>query len=475
MNTRSLRFQLLAWYTSLLVVAFTAVGFFLFVAVKQLLLQNLRELLSKRARQIAHITTQTDEALTAAWLRGQIATLYAPETPESNGRFVRVATDTGQILFQSGMPADGSFDPAAIPLLAYKEEGFRFHRAGDQEILIRSARGNPPSGPVIVEVGAATAPVEASAHQLFVALSVTAPCLVAIAAVGAYFLIGRALQPVVRLTQSAEAISAQNLGNKLPVLQTGDELQTLSLALDRMIMRIHDAVENTRRFVADASHELRTPLAVLRGELENVSNKKDLPGEVRDTLASNLEEVDRLSKIVQGLLALSRLDCGEAQAESVVFDLSKVAATTSEQMCLLAEDKNVSFRWDAPTPVFVRGDPARIKQVIVNLVDNAINYTPAGGKVNVRAFAENSHAVFEVADTGVGIPEASIARVFERFYRVDKARSRDVGGAGLGLSIVRSICQAHGAEIKVQSAPGKGSCFQVFLPRAGEMPSERRA
>jgi signal transduction histidine kinase len=184
-------------------------------------------------------------------------------------------------------------------------------------------------------------------------------------------------------------------------------------------------------------------------------------------LGSNLEEVERLGKIVEGLFALSRLDAGEAQAESVDFDLARLAVTTTEQMALLAEDKSVSLVTAPGEPVFVRGDSSRLKQVIVNLVDNAIKYTLPGGQVKVTVRAEGSAAVLEVKDNGIGIPKGDLPHIFERFYRVDKARSREFGGAGLGLSIVKSILTAHQADIQVESEEKQGTTFRIRLPLAG--------
>jgi two-component system phosphate regulon sensor histidine kinase PhoR len=174
-----------------------------------------------------------------------------------------------------------------------------------------------------------------------------------------------------------------------------------------------------------------------------------------------LEEVDRLSEVVEGLLALSRLDAGESRAEWVRFDLAELAASTADQMSLLAEDKNISVLCESCADVVVEGDRARMKQVVVNLLDNAIKYTPNGGRVRLRIAREGDEAVLEIADDGIGIPEQSLPHVFKRFYRVDGSRSRDQGGAGLGLSIVESICSAHGAQVEVTSTLGEGSRFRI--------------
>ena len=218
----------------------------------------------------------------------------------------------------------------------------------------------------------------------------------------------------------------------MPVSSTGDELERLSVSLNRMITRLDDAFQNSKRFVADASHDLRTPLTILRGELENFAEDPRLDAELRDRAGSMLEEVVHLGKIVEQLFTLSRLDAGEAQTEWTRFDLAELAKTTAEQMSLLAEDKGISISCDASQPVPVKGNHVRLKQVVVNLLDNAIKYTPAKGAIQLRVLAVNGHAVLEVEDNGIGIPPEALPHVFERFYRVDQARSARFGSAGLG-------------------------------------------
>ena len=182
-------------------------------------------------------------------------------------------------------------------------------------------------------------------------------------------------------------ITQHNLSERLPVARTGDELERLSIALNHMITRLDDAFSNSKRFVTDASHELRTPLTVIQGELENLASDASLPAGGARPRGSTLEEVERLGKIVQKLFALSRLDAGEAQEEWVRLDLAALAGATSDQMLLLAEDKNIKVTRETGVPVFVMGDRARLKQVVVNLLDNAVKYTPPGGSVHLRVYA----------------------------------------------------------------------------------------
>jgi signal transduction histidine kinase len=231
-----------------------------------------------------------------------------------------------------------------------------------------------------------------------------------------------------------------------------------------MIERLDDAFQHINRFSADASHELRTPLTVLQLELEGIAQNHRWDASLRDQIGSALEETHRMSRIVESLLAISRLDAGEAKMDKTRLDLGELVASTADEMRLLAEEKSIGLRTHVATGIQVEGDRTRLQQVIVNLIDNAIKYTQQGGKVEISVGGEGNTAVLEVSDNGPGIPSHALPHVFERFYRTDKARSRASGGAGLGLSIVKAICAAHNAEVKVSSQEGRGSRFRVELP-----------
>ena len=337
--------------------------------------------------------------------------------------------------------------------------------SGGNTLLIAALNFKSSGNPAyLVEFGALLDPVETMLNHLFLQLVLGLPLAVVIVTIGGYLLVRRALTPVEQITRAAERITQHNLSERLPVSSTGDELERLSASLNRMITRLDDAFQNSKRFVADASHDLRTPLTILRGELENFAEDARLDPELHDRAGSMLEEAVHLGKIVEQLFTLSRLDAGEAQTEWTRFDLSELAKTTAEQMSLLAEDKGISISCNVSQSVPVKGNHVRLKQVVVNLLDNAIKYTPAKGTIQLRVLAVNGHAVLEVEDNGIGIPPDALPHIFERFFRVDQARSADFESAGLGLSIVKSICTAHGAEVEAQSAVGGGSCFRVKLP-----------
>jgi heavy metal sensor kinase len=334
------------------------------------------------------------------------------------------------------------------------------------DLLLSATPIETASGRYLIEIGYSLSPLQFAEQRLLGLLALMLPLLVICATAGGYLLVQRALRPVDHMSDTARQISVQDLDARLPVVQTGDALQRLSISLNHMLTRLRDSVQTSRRFLADASHELRTPLTIVKGELQALVSHAQSSPEMAERIGSVLEEVARLEHLVSGLLMLSRMDVGEAQREWVDVDLTALASGTLEQMRLIAEDRGVRLQSSLHTPVIVRGDRARLKQVIVNLLDNAIKFTPAGGEVSLRTRLIDGNAILEVLDTGIGIPASALPHIFDRFYRVDEARSREDGGAGLGLSIVRSICSAHGAEIEVEiGQPSQsGSCFRVKIP-----------
>ncbi|MGD1088517.1 MAG: ATP-binding protein [Verrucomicrobiota bacterium] len=465
MNTRSINFRLVAWYAGLLAVIFLLLCALLYLDLRLFLENDLRQSQSRRTRQIANTllvhVRQTGEAYVAS------QTKYWYE-PEINDRFIRITRADGTLIYVSGAPKDGSFDPAEVSIFppSSQTESYRkLKLSGGKTLLIAALNFKSSGNPAyLVEFGELLDPVETMLDHLFLQLAWGVPLAVVIIACGGYLLVRRALTPVAQITHAAERITQHNLSERLPVSSTGDELERLSISLNRMITRLDDAFQNSKRFVADASHDLRTPLTILRGELENFAEDARLDSELRDRVGSMLEEVVHLGKIVEQLFTLSRLDAGEAQTDWTRFDLSELTKTTAGQMHLLAEDKGISITCDAGEPAPVKGNRVRLKQVVVNLLDNAIKYTRANGKIQLRVLAVNGHAVLEVEDNGIGIPPDALPHIFERFYRVDQARSADSESAGLGLSIVKSICTAHGAEVEAQSTVGSGSSFRVKVP-----------
>jgi heavy metal sensor kinase len=464
-NTRSLGFRLVAWYAGVLTAVFVLLGVLTIFFLQRYLEANFLDTQARRARQIAGTLISSTSRAEEGALPGEVEKLYSPEASD---RFIRITRADGRVVYVSGLPKDERYDPAQVPP-ASAGEHTRKVRLPENSLLIAAITAAGADGtPYVVEVGASGAGTDATLARVLLMLATGLPIAVCVAVAGGFVLVRRSLAPVARMAATAEAITQHNLGERLPEVDSGDELERLAVSLNLMISRLEAAIDGSKQFVADASHELRTPLTVMRGELESLAQDGQLPGEAREALGSVLEEVLRLAEIVEGLFALSRLDAGEAHAPWQRFDLGELAATTAGQMSLLAEDKHVSVACESHPGVIVEGDRARLKQVIVNLLDNAIKYTPGGGHVSLSVKREGGCAILEVADDGIGIPAEALPHVFKRFYRVDGSRTRAQGGAGLGLSIVESICTAHAARVEVSSVPGNGSTFRMLAPLAGE-------
>jgi signal transduction histidine kinase len=468
MNTRSLPFRLAAWYALLLGATFLLVSFVVFYGLQHYLRSNLKGSVMRRTTEVEQILLRMPANPSNEAIAADIELHLAPAP---NNRFIRVTRMPDQVVYLSGPPANGSFNRFTVGSIlpapaADSAAGSATAILPDQHLLIGASAIDTLSGRYVVELGSSTLSIETTLDRLVDLLAILLPLLIACAAGGGYFLVTWALRPVDRLSQTAEQMSLQNLSLRLPVVQSGDALERLAISLNNLLGRLRDSVQSSRRFLADASHELRTPLTVIKGELQELSGDADLNGdEMRERVGSVLEEVARLEHLVSGLLVISRLDAGETQRESTDVNLAHLALNTAEQMRLMAEDRGIAIDLFGLNTAIVRGDPARLKQIIVNLLDNAIRFTPPGGGVTLRTREGDTGALLEVIDTGIGIPASAIPRVFDRFFRVEEARSREDGGAGLGLSIVKSVCSMHGAEIDVISQPQRGSCFRVRFPR----------
>jgi len=463
-NVRSMRFRMTAWYAGLLAGALVIFGISVYLGLQQYLYWKLRSTLASECRTIGTELLPQLPGKRSGWLATEIGEDYAADV---NGRFIRVVKEGVGVLYVSDPPKGGAFDPSKVPLppAIDQEMARNITLPGGFALLVDALPFTTPDGSrFVVESGAPYGEIEVVLRGLLLTFAIYMPFLVSIAVGGGYWLMRRSLQPIDELRNRAEGITSTNLNERLPVIKTGDELERLSISLNRMIERLDGAFQHINRFSADASHELRTPLTILQLELEELAQKHRDDVGTANQIGSALEETHRMSHIVESLLAISRLDAGEVKMDKTVLDLSELATSTADQMRLLAEEKSIQLRSTVKPGVQVVGDRSRLQQVIVNLIDNAIKYTAPHGEVAIAVRSQENAAVLEVWDNGSGIPGHAIPHVFERFYRADKARSRASGGAGLGLSIVKAICTAHGAEISISSQEGQGTRLTVELP-----------
>ncbi len=390
----------------------------------------------------------------------RLATLMERFATEAQDRFLRIRRG-GQILYRSGDPADHSFSAAKIPLEAPGQP----HLLGNLILATRSFTA-PNGEEISIDSGQSLASVESLGNQLAALVFVGLTVLLLLTGIAGFILMQGALKPVEEMIKAAEAYSFSDPQKRLPLIGTDPRLEALGLALNRMLDRLDAAYVHVSRFSADAAHELRTPLTIIRGELELVIGEAKTSPDLERAISNALEEMNRLSGMVDSLITLSRMESLWGRHTHPRIALLPLAQETMEQMNLLAEEKNIFLRGpDGDPAVAVTGDRDRLKQVLVNLIDNAIKYTPEGGEVRVDVAAAGAKAQLKVRDTGIGVDPAHHVRIFDRFYRVSTDRGE--AGAGLGLAIVRSICHAHGGTIAINSMPGKGSCFVMELPLTG--------
>jgi heavy metal sensor kinase len=293
----------------------------------------------------------------------------------------------------------------------------------------------------------------------------TLPALVLLASLLGYWLSGRSLAPVNRIIETAELIGAQNLSRRLEVPQTRDELRRLTETLNAMLLRIETSFKRIAQFTADASHDLRTPVAVIRTTAEITLRRPRREAEYREALARILDTSIDTSKLLENLLALARADAGAAGMEMHSLDLASHVAKARQRAALLAAEKSLEVTARVPPcPVWVKADAIAIDRLLLILLDNAVKYTPTGGRCEIALSQSERQVHISVRDSGIGIAPSDLGNIFDRFYRADRARKRDNGGAGLGLAIARWIAEMHGGTIAAESQLGAGSAFHVSLP-----------
>ena len=477
---RTLRGRLAAWYAVALAATLLVFAVLLYLLQRQASYQQLDERLTVESGLIANALAEAYRArdtLVVTDVTGRLSLL--PEVAagmEGIPGLVALTTREGDVVYIS--PGLRQLPYASLVRLVALSSETGEHSGsvdvGDPPGLLRFHVRSITNAGLLggIVTAAPTSQVELGPRELAGVLAMLAPLVLALSVGIGYFLVGRTLQPVERIVDEVEAISdGRSLHRRLAPLDTGDELARLTGTLNAMLARLERSFASLRRFTADASHELKTPLTVLRGGIERSITHPQVPAEVLATLDETLGEVNRMAEMVDSLLMLARADEGRAPLHLETFDLRELLAEAAETASLLGEQAGVEVEVAEPAdPIILAADRGRIRQLLTNLLTNAIKYTPAGGRVAIACRPESGAVRLDVLDTGIGIAPGDLPNIFERFWRADPARSRtgERPGVGLGLAICRWIAEAHGGSISVQSRPGRGTTFTVSLPLTAE-------
>lgn len=455
----SIGLRLSLWYLLIFALAQCIFGAGMYVVLRHHLRTIVNDSLRQEMRDLQNVLQGQKPDLSAMQLSEEVTEAYAQDHA---GQYLQIFTTRGETIYLSQFLAKHPLQPisqTAVPESHYNDrvmEGrpFRFLDS------VMEAHGRT----FLVQLGTPTGEIYETLHAFRRYLLLLAPLVLLVAALGGNWLSHRALTPVDALTRTARTINVTNLSRRLETPDTGDELQRLSETLNEMLARIESAVARITEFTADASHELRTPVALIRAEAE-VALSRDRTGlEYRSSLQHVLSESERMTQLLEQLLSLVRADSGSETLRMAELDVTALAREAVEAWQKIASSHGLRLTGVIPPqPVSVTGDHLALRRVLDILLDNAVKYSPTPADITLTLDPAPGHVVLRVRDNGPGLPAEEHEKIFQRFYRVDKARSRQMGGAGLGLSIAQWIVQQHHGNITVSSSPGQGSEFSFTL------------
>jgi heavy metal sensor kinase len=451
----SIRVRLTLWYSLVLLAALILFAWGIWLAARHSLMASLDSTLVGQAKGVATVLRNEIDPANPQQLQEELGE-YADATPDGN--LIEVRDAQGRQILSSKM-------------VVLSEAG-----------TAQSAFGTQNRSGVGYRTYVTTSPAKAERFRILVATPLRgtelmlehlrnlllwcAPAVLLVASLGGYWMSRRALAPVDEMTQAARSIGIQNLSRRLNVPATGDELQRLSETWNDMLARLEAAVKRLSQFTADASHELRTPIALIRTTAELTLRRERSPETYREALGEIVVEAERTTRLIEDLLLLARADAGLPTLPLERVELTPLVRNICEQGQVLAEARQLQISVDLPQErVYVKANDPALRRLLLLLVDNAVKYTPAGGRITVSVGQDLAGPMLAVRDTGIGIPDSALPHVFERFYRADDSRNRDAGGAGLGLSIAKWIAERHHASLEAESVLGEGSIFRVRFPK----------
>jgi heavy metal sensor kinase len=461
MNAHRLRTKLTVWFSAslILILAPFVAGFLAlqWISMREALDHHLAEDLEVALELLlvddSHVTWRTDEAQDLGYDGGP-------------RRWVEVYTLDGRLLYARGLATERHVQ-SALPGIVESGGGFTSIRTpAGARVRLLTTRRSVDGFSMLVRVARAEDDLVAQLRRLLLVFLISIPTGVAAAAAAGYVVSGRMLKPISEMAARARSISADRLAERLTVENPADELGQLAIVFNSTFGRLEESFARLKRFSADASHELRTPLTAIRsvGEI-GLREAHDADG-YREIIGSMLEESDRLGRLVEELLMLSRWESGRAQPAIQPLDLARLTSEVADQLAVLAEERQVALEVSLPGPIMIRADATMVRQAVMNVLDNAIKYTRLGS--SVRIWADSSPAYYRLAvdDEGPGIPEEHRAFVAERFYRIDDGRAREAGGTGLGLSITEWALTVHDGRLEIDANPAGGARIWLVFPRA---------
>lgn len=453
----TIRVRLTLWYVALLALILLAFSAFLYLSLSRTLHDEVDRALALEAQ---HVRSTLD-------IRDGVVRLGDVTDGPTSGTIVTLSDPAGRPLSANATPL--ALLPLAVSAGGGSGEGQQLVtvlRQGEEWRVLSQPIVDGGQVVAVLQVARSEQSVEVALDRLLLLMGLAIPLTLVLAVAGGLFLASRALGPIDRITRTAARIGAEDLSRRLALPASPDEIGRLAATFDRMLNRLEEAFARQRRFTADASHELRTPLALLTSRAEVALDRQRTPAEYREVLAGIRDDAARMAQLLGELLTLARADRGREQLAREPVALADLVTDTLAALEPLAVERAVVLEADTLIPCIVMGDQTRLTQLLINLVDNALKYTPAGGRVTVGLARGEDVGTIVIADTGIGIAPEHLPYLFERFYRVDAARSRADGGAGLGLAIADWIARAHNGKIVVTSQVGVGSIFSVHLPLA---------
>jgi len=459
MKRLSIGVRLTLWYLAIFALGQAVFGVGMWVVLRNHLYDLADDSLESQIEDLKNFMASQKKDASLAKLQEEVNETYVLE---HSGDYLEMYAENGALLYRSTFLQSHSVKLNAGP---GDEPSFRNLRIAGRPFRFTVQTLSVNNHTYTVTIGVQTDDVVETLTMFQTYLLLLAPLILLVAAGGGYWLSRRALSPVDALVRTAREIGGANLSGRVEKVHTGDELQRLSDTLNEMLDRIETAFLRITQFTADASHELRTPISLIRTEAELALRRSRGEAEYKESLRHILLESERTTALIEQLLSLARADSGREALHMQPVNLRDTLGGVVEGWQQVATIRNLEFSASFDDrDAYVVGDEMALRRVVSILLDNAFKYTPAPGSVHLTLERNNESVVLKVRDSGVGIAQEDQGKIFERFYRVDKARSRSQGGAGLGLSIAQWIVNQHRGSIQVESQPGQGSTFRVELP-----------